>query len=136
MGGCCSVWTRGLFMGANYIVRHGAMRFLGEYEPAPSVLYQRGQQVVVRSDRGLEVAEVLCPATEQAVRLIAEPTHGQVVRVMSEKDHADAERIGESELQEFDSCNKYIANRKLQMELVDVEHLFGGERIIFYFLAE
>ena len=123
-------------MGANYIVRHGAMRFLGEYEPAPSVLYQRGQQVVVRSDRGLEVAEVLCPATEQAVRLIAEPTHGQVVRVMSEKDHADAERIGESELQEFDSCNKYIANRKLQMELVDVEHLFGGERIVFYFLAE
>src|SRR5207245_8069980 len=26
--------------------------------------------------------------------------------------------------------------RRLQMELVDVERLFGGERVIFYFLAE
>jgi cell fate regulator YaaT (PSP1 superfamily) len=29
-----------------------------------------------------------------------------------------------------------VQQRRLQMELVDVEHLFGGERIIFYFLAE
>ncbi len=29
-----------------------------------------------------------------------------------------------------------IAERKLQMELVDVEHIFGGERIVFYYLAE
>ncbi len=29
-----------------------------------------------------------------------------------------------------------IADQKLQMELVDVEHIFGGERIVFYYLAE
>ncbi len=29
-----------------------------------------------------------------------------------------------------------IAERKLLMQLVDVEHLFGGERLIFYYLAE
>ena len=29
-----------------------------------------------------------------------------------------------------------ITERKLQMQLVDVEHVFGGERIIFYYLAE
>src|SRR6266536_1897715 len=27
-------------------------------------------------------------------------------------------------------------HRQLQMALVDVEHLFGGERIVFYFLSE
>ena len=37
---------------------------------------------------------------------------------------------------EFEGCTTFIADRKLQMELVDVEHLFGGERIVFYFLAE
>ena len=37
---------------------------------------------------------------------------------------------------EFGRCTEFIRNRSLQMELVDVEHLFGGERIIFYFLAE
>jgi cell fate regulator YaaT (PSP1 superfamily) len=123
-------------MSLRYIVRHGAMRFLGDYEAIDSAAYLRGQQVIVRSERGLENAEVLCEASERALQLIAEATHGQIVRVMTEKDVADHERLHEAELKEFQSCNQYIANRKLQMELVDVEHLFGGERIVFYFLAE
>src|SRR2546421_6967635 len=36
----------------------------------------------------------------------------------------------------MDTCSRFVATRHLQMELVDVEHLFGGERLIFYFLAE
>jgi len=123
-------------MVATYIARHGAMRFLGEYEAGPDASYERGQAVIMRSDRGLEVGELLCPATSQAVSLIVEPTRGQLVRVMTEDDHVQAERLRQSELQEFHSCNTFIHDRKLQMELVDVEHLFGGERIVFYFLAE
>jgi cell fate regulator YaaT (PSP1 superfamily) len=123
-------------MSAKYIVRHGAMRFLGEYEAAEGRAYLRGQHVVVRSERGLEAAEVLCEATARAVQLLIEPTHGQIVRLLSEKDHADIDHLRQVELEEFASCNRYIEARKLLMELVDVEHLFGGERIIFYFLAE
>ena len=33
-------------------------------------------------------------------------------------------------------ATRLIAQHQLPMELVDVEHLFGGERIVFYFLAE
>ncbi len=33
-------------------------------------------------------------------------------------------------------CIRFVAERSLQMEPIDVEHLFGGERIVFYFLAE
>src|SRR5208337_1414843 len=95
-----------------------------------------GDQVVVRSERGLEVAEVLCDATDRAVRLIAEPMHGQILRRMTDSDRAELQRLREAELAELQSCSGYIASRKLQMELVDVEHLFGGERIVFYFLAE
>jgi cell fate regulator YaaT (PSP1 superfamily) len=123
-------------MSLRYIVRHGAMRFLGDYEALEDAAYQRGQRVVVRSERGLETAEVLCEASERALQLISEPTHGQILRLMTEKDLADRERIHDSEHKEFQSCSGYIAARKLQMELVDVEHLFGGERIVFYFLAE
>ena len=39
-------------MSANYIVRHGAMRFLGEYEPAAGALHPRGQHVILRTERG------------------------------------------------------------------------------------
>src|SRR5262245_27037070 len=118
--------TRDRPMTTRYIIRHGAMRFLGDFEPAEGGAYLRNQQVIVRSDRGLETGEVLCPANERAVQLIAEPTHGQIVRVMTEKDHAEMDRIRQAELTEFHSCNEFIASRSLQMDLVDVEHLFGG----------
>jgi cell fate regulator YaaT (PSP1 superfamily) len=123
-------------MSTRYIVRHGVMRFLGDYEPADDALYQRAQQVVVRSERGLETAEVLCEATARAVNLIVEPTRGQIVRPVTQEDQATLEQLRQAETAEFTSCQGYIAGRKLQMELVDVEHLFGGERIVFYFLAE
>src|SRR5262249_27006370 len=86
--------------------------------------------------RGLEIGEVLCPATAQAVLLIAEPTRGQIVRPLSDADQTELGRIRQTEQREFASCLEFIRQRKLQMELVDVEHLFGGERVVFYFLAE
>jgi cell fate regulator YaaT (PSP1 superfamily) len=78
----------------------------------------------------------LCDATPQAVQLLAEPTRGQIVRRLTDADDPERLRIHEAEIQEFETCKRFIAQRSLQMELVDVEHLFGGERIVFYFLAE
>src|SRR5262245_19432236 len=123
-------------MAATYIVRHGSMRFLGEYQAAGEAAHPRGQSVIVRSERGLEIGEVLCPATAQAVLLIAEPTRGQIVRPLSDADQTELGRIRQTEQREFASCLEFIRQRNLQMELVDVEHLFGVERVVFYFLAE
>ena len=109
-------------MGGKYITRHGAMRFLGEFTAGEDTEYARGDAVVVRTDRGLELGEILCETTPRAVALLAEPTHGQIVRRMAEQDHAELDRIRGAEVQEFESCNRFIAQRRLQMELVDVEH--------------
>src|SRR5437868_13776188 len=109
-------------MGAKYIARHGAMRFLGEYEADGEATYARGQRVVLRTERGLEVGEVLCPATAPAMQLLVEPTRGHIARFLSDADEPDLLRIHELEVQEFGTCNRFIAQRSLQMELVDVEH--------------
>jgi cell fate regulator YaaT (PSP1 superfamily) len=122
-------------MASSWIVRHGAMRFLGEFDP-DSGTYARGQEVVVRTERGLEVGQVLCPATPRALELITEPTRGRMVRVLTEQDRAERERLCQAEQCELETCARFVQQRRLQMELVDVEHLFGGERIVFYFLAE
>jgi cell fate regulator YaaT (PSP1 superfamily) len=119
-----------------YIVRHGVMRFLGRFEPRDGARYARLTRVVVRTERGLEIGQVLCDATPRALEMLTEPTSGAIIRPMNSQDHDQVERHSESERTEFDTCRNFIAQRKLQMELVDVEHLFGGERIIFYFLAE
>jgi len=123
-------------MGVKYVVRHGAMRFLGEFEVAGESVYRHADEVVARTERGLEVGCVLCEANPRAVELLSEPTHGQILRPLSADDRRQVERLRERERVEFDTCRRFIEQRKLQMELVDVEHIFGGERIVFYFLAE
>jgi cell fate regulator YaaT (PSP1 superfamily) len=119
-----------------YVLRHGAMRFLGDFEAVGEAVYRRGHEVVARTERGLEIGEVLCEADPRAVEVLTEPTHGQILRTLSDDDHQQRQQLKERESQEFDTCCRFIEQRKLQMELVDVEHLFGGERIVFYFLAE
>jgi cell fate regulator YaaT (PSP1 superfamily) len=109
------------------------MRFLGEYDPAGEAGYSRGNQVIVRSERGLEAGEILCEASAQAATLLTEPTHGQIVRVLTPDDRQQVDRLREREQAELDTCCRIVQERQLPMELVDVEHLFGGERIIFYF---
>jgi cell fate regulator YaaT (PSP1 superfamily) len=123
-------------MAMSYIVRHGTMRFLGSFEAEEGAAAVRGAHVVVRTERGQEVGEVLCPATPQLIESLSEPTRGKIVRLVTADDRQAAERLHEAECREFDVCLGFIDKRALQMELVDVEHLFGGERIVFYFLAE
>jgi cell fate regulator YaaT (PSP1 superfamily) len=112
------------------------MRYMGEFTAAEGTSYARGAQVVVRSERGIELGEVLCDATPRAVELIGEPTHGVIERVVNSEDETELARIHDREQQELDFCAKLALERNLQMELVDVEHLLGGDRIVFYFLAE
>ena len=91
---------------------------------------------MTRTERGLEVGDVLCEATPRAMEMIAEPTKGQIIRLLTTDDQEAAGHLKEKERQEFDACQRFIQQRQLQMALVDVEHLFGGERIVFYFLSE
>jgi cell fate regulator YaaT (PSP1 superfamily) len=112
------------------------MRFLGEFQASEGLPLDRGAEVIIRTERGLEYGTILCPADPRAVELISEPTRGQIVRPVSEADRAARVRLREANDTALATCQGFVASRKLAMELVDVEHLFGGERIIFYFLAE
>ncbi len=123
-------------MATPYIVRHGAMRQLGEFEAASEDGYRRGMRVVIQSDRGTEVGEVLCEATERARQFLNGPTHGQILRPIGAQDMRESERLREKEQVEFESGVRYINQRTLPMELIDVEHVLGGERIVFYFLSK
>ena len=123
-------------MPKQYIVRHGVMRLLGDFESGDDAQYTRGTNAIIRTDRGLEMGEVLCETSPRALAMISEPTRGQLIRAMTVEDGQTAAQIREANCREFDTCVRLIGERKLQMALVDVEHLFGGERIVFYFLAD
>ena len=119
-----------------YIARHGVMRFLGAFEPNADAVYRHNEDVILETERGLEVGEVLCEVTPRAIEYIEEPTKGRIVRGVNAEDREQVLKNQEREHSAFVRGNDFIHERRLQMELVDVENLFGGERLIFYFLAE
>ena len=84
----------------------------------------------------MDAGEVLREATEQATAQLKSPAHGQILRSMSDADQKELEHLQANESAELATCKKYVEQLKLDMQLVDVEHLFGGERVVIYYLAE
>jgi cell fate regulator YaaT (PSP1 superfamily) len=119
-----------------YVVRYGQMRQLGEYTGLADQEHPRGQRVVVRSDRGTELGEVLCPATDRTARFLENPVQGPILRPASPEDLAAEAKLAEFQREGFATCREFIARRRLQMDLVDVEAIHGRERMVFYYLAE
>ncbi|MEX2169473.1 MAG: regulatory iron-sulfur-containing complex subunit RicT [Pirellulales bacterium] len=119
-----------------YVVRHGVMRHLGVFSTRASDSYSRGQQVILRTSRGMEAGEVLVEASDNVLAQMTEPKTGQILRLMSDEDIRELRKMFEQERREFDICQQRIRELNLDMRLVDVEHLYGGERVVAYYLAE
>ena len=119
-----------------YVVRCGIMRALGVFTTSRGEALARGAQVIARTDRGLEAGEVLCEATDQAVGQLQDPRKGQVLRQMTAEDRNELARMHDQERGEHETCGRLIAEMNLPMQLVDVEHIFGGERVVIYYLSE
>ena len=119
-----------------YVVRHGHMRLLGEYSGLTGVEHTRGQRVIVRTERGTELGEILCSATDRSALFLENPARGEILRVASPSDLSSEARLVEDRKAAFATCGEFIAKRRLQMDLVDVEVILGCERMVFYYLSE
>ncbi|MBX3443204.1 MAG: hypothetical protein KF774_12430 [Planctomyces sp.] len=120
-----------------YVVRYGLMRQLGEFAARDRDGYARGEQVIIRSDRGVEWGEVLCEAGERTrTYLGATNSSGRVLRTATAEDERSRDEQHRRELGFFDQGRAAIAERGLPMQLVDVEQVFGGERVVFYYTSE
>jgi cell fate regulator YaaT (PSP1 superfamily) len=95
---------------------------------------RRVEKVVLRTQRGLELGEaVTTPAEAQS----GQSREISIVRRASREDMERKREIDEvTEPGELKFCQEKIKFFNLPMRLACVEHLFGGEKIIFYFLAE
>jgi cell fate regulator YaaT (PSP1 superfamily) len=139
--------------GQNAIVRYGLLRNLGQFRhnldtpPAP------GTRLVVRTERGVEIGKVVANVGEESCYgcvgkqdlegyLLANGSDypfkqgGRVLRRANQQDVIDHRHLQSSAREEAAFCRTQIDELELQMKLVSVEHLLGGERIIFNFSAE
>ena len=121
-------------IGTEYVVRYGSMRILGVLEAEAA--YRYGDSIVARTDRGTEVGTVLCEATPSAIDAMDEPTVGKILRRLTEDDERQWNHIRRKTDQDFEVCQRCVDALGLSMDLVDIERLLGGERIVVYYVAE
>ena len=92
-----------------YVVRYGSVRAIGVLSTRGGDEYARGSKVIARTNRGLEVGEVLCLATEEAVSHLKDPTHGQILRPMSPEDANELAHLKGNERSEFEICKRHVS---------------------------
>ena len=112
------------------------MRSLGVMNTRSGDQYRRGMEVVVRTERGLEVGQVLCESTEDALSHLDQPANGTIVRAVSEEDAIDIDTIDGARISNIEICRRHVEKLGLAMKLVEVEQLLGRQRMIIYFLSE
>ncbi|SFH61184.1 PSP1 domain-containing protein [Planctomicrobium piriforme] len=124
-------------MAQRYVVRYGSTRQIGEFAAKGPPDFARGAQVIVRSPRGTEWGEVLCEATDRTKEYLGrnDPS-GKVIREATPDDERTRETLWHREQEIFQGCRRLAGQYAAGMQLVDVEQLFGGEKVIVYYVSE
>ncbi|MHC4362675.1 MAG: PSP1 domain-containing protein [Planctomycetota bacterium] len=136
------------------LVRYGRMGTLGWFEHNETRIPKVPRRAVVKTDRGLELGYLvgqLCPYKAGQFKLNQEEVNkyfqdseidyhcdptGKFVRYATPEDISEERHLQKIAMEEMEYCKRYVRELNLPMKIVDAEHVFGGERIIFYFMAD
>jgi len=120
-------------MGRHHLIRVGSLGRVGRFTAVDQTCYPRHARVIVRTSRGLELGEVLTPPSEE---LDAGRADGSLLRGVTLADELIEIRLERNRQAAFDACTARLAEHHLPATLMDVEHLFDGSTLFFYFLGE
>jgi hypothetical protein len=81
----------------------------------------------------MEVGEVLSPPAGDET---PERMDGSILRRMTIEDQLLEARLLKNRGAAYDACSTWLAGRQSPAQLMDVEHLFDGRTLVFYFLGE
>jgi cell fate regulator YaaT (PSP1 superfamily)/nitrite reductase/ring-hydroxylating ferredoxin subunit len=116
-------------------VRYGKMRMVARFKTDREDLRVR-DRCVVRTDRGKELGEVLT-ALQPIPDAIPPESLWDVIRRASPEDLVNVDRLDkESVPRAIKTCKELVQKLNLQMKVTDVDYVYGGERLIFYFTSE
>lgn len=118
-------------MSRDHFVRVGVLGHVGRFVAVDAVCFPRGTLVVCRTARGLEVGEVAGHATKSVSR---GESDGSLLRAVSDVDRLWMQRLAKNRDSAFASCQRLLRQSSCRSLLIDVEHLFDGKSIYFYFL--
>lgn len=101
-----------------------------------TVTVEHGQMVLVRTEKGEEVAKVFV-VNEQIAKAWEKnmPEAIPLVRVLNEKDMETLQELKIAECESFKTCKELVAQHNLNMNLVQSKYTFDRRKITFYYTA-
>jgi len=136
------------------LVRYGRMNTLGFFEHHETRIPKVFTRVVVKTDKGLELGHLVGQLTsykagqfklnndqikkyfdDSNIDLSIDQT-GKFVRYATAADISEERHLQKLAEEEMEYCRRSIEELNLPMKIVDAEHIFGGERVIFYFMSD
>lgn len=136
------------------LVRYGRMSTLGLFEHHEAGILKVHSRVVVKTNRGLELGYLVgrfssyksgqFRLTEEQIKEYFDNddldfSHGQIgkfIRYATAADISEERHLRKIAREEMEYCRRITKEMNLPMKIVDAEHVFGGERIIFYFMSD
>ena len=94
-----------------------------------------GDKVIVETERGRALGTVINNSREITPDE-APPKLKPILRLATENDLQMAEYNSQHEQEALQFCQQRVQQRNMKMKLVQVEYLFDGSKIIFYFTAD
>ena len=116
-----------------HLLRVGALGNVGRFLSVDAVRYPRGSRVVARTARGLETAQVL---THGGGHSPSASLDGSILRGMTVEDDLLVARLHKYRHKAYSACAARLTEMGLGVTLMDVEPLFDGKTLVFYFLGE
>ena len=107
---------------------------VGRFAAVDAVHYPRRSRVIVRTRRGLEIGDVLAPPDGDFDKRAH--ADGELLRGMTVQDELMQARLEKNRQEAYEACSALLAESGIPAVLIDVEHLFDGQGLFFYFLGD
>jgi cell fate regulator YaaT (PSP1 superfamily) len=119
-----------------YLVSYGKSGEFARFRPVRPESFQRGDRVIVRTQQGLEMGVVLCPANSGHVPFLSRTSLGELLRGISTEDVQMAEMVRLRGQQIFEDGRRLTAELQLPLEILDVEPLLDGHQVILHHVRQ
>lgn len=135
------------------LVSYGRIGTLGWFEHNEAHIPKLSEHVVIKTKRGLELGKIVGVQNYRGGQFKSSPEQvehyhcnrtkdyplgegGRFVRFATHEDLSEQRHLEKNAIGEAKTCQRITEELGLEMKIVEAEHLFGGERIIFYFTSE
>ncbi len=117
-----------------YLASFGRTGEFGRFRAALALRPRRGERVVVRGARGVEIAEVLREATPRHAHFLPNTSVGQLLRRLTADDEQTEIALRVRAQRLFERGGQLAGELGLPLLLIDVEVLLDGEHAVLHHL--